>query len=373
MIIVKTYLRLLKKNWAIVLQTLVITIGITFLIGSANEADKQQQDNLATVKVAIVNKDDQARETLIEYLATQVNIVDINFQDESEIIEKLSYNIFVKYVLVIENGSFKSYYKPGDAIGAILDQKIIQYENQNELYKLNNVANTTLNADLEKEVDVSYSNKNISANSKLESIFNLFIYGLIGSVISGIGVVTISLGRKSIKDRTRVSALKEQSFKMQLLLGHFSLALLVWAILVGLAIFMTRSSFENTYLIYYILNSFIFIFPVTALGLCICSFITKTEVLIGANNVISLGLSFISGAFVPMQFLDETVIQVAKFTPSYWFAQTNAKITGAENISMGIFVEPIIMQLLFSAFFIILTLLFSKNIVGKLLVRKSVK
>ncbi|MNC77436.1 hypothetical protein D3C75_1293910 [compost metagenome] len=44
-------------------------------------------------------------------------------------------------------------------------------------------------------------------------------------------------------------------------------------------------------------------------------------------NVVGLGPSFISGVFVPQQFLWDTVLHIASFTPTYWFVQGNTRIS----------------------------------------------
>jgi ABC-2 type transport system permease protein len=39
----------------------------------------------------------------------------------------------------------------------------------------------------------------------------------------------------------------------------------------------------------------------------------------GLANVTSLGLCFLGGVFVPIQFLGEGIVKVAKFLPTYWY------------------------------------------------------
>ena len=37
------------------------------------------------------------------------------------------------------------------------------------------------------------------------------------------------------------------------------------------------------------------------------------------SNVLALGMSFLTGVFVPLEFLGEGIIRFAHFLPSYWY------------------------------------------------------
>ena len=66
------------------------------------------------------------------------------------------------------------------------------------------------------------------------------------------------------------------------------------------------------------------------------------------GNIVSLGMAFLSGIFVPVEFLGEGVIKLAHFLPAYWYVKVvdlldyEAKIPSEAFIYMGI-------ELLFSA------------------------
>lgn len=47
------------------------------------------------------------------------------------------------------------------------------------------------------------------------------------------------------------------------------------------------------------------------------------------SNVIALGMSFLSGVFVPIEFLGDGIIKIAHFLPAYWY------IMGARLIDSG--------------------------------------
>jgi ABC-2 type transport system permease protein len=49
-------------------------------------------------------------------------------------------------------------------------------------------------------------------------------------------------------------------------------------------------------------------------------------------NVLSLGTCFISGVFVPRDFLGDTLLKFASLTPTYWYVKSNHIIGSMERL-----------------------------------------
>jgi ABC-2 type transport system permease protein len=60
---------------------------------------------------------------------------------------------------------------------------------------------------------------------------------------------------------------------------------------------------------------------------------------------VALGFCFISGVFVPQQFLGSSVLEIASFTPSYWFVKANNQIAELTQFDFA-YVEPIVSGML---------------------------
>jgi len=61
-------------------------------------------------------------------------------------------------------------------------------------------------------------------------------------------------------------------------------------------------------------------------------FVQSTSILSMISNVLGLGLSFLGGIFVPLEFMSTGVVAFAKFLPTYWYVKANQNIdvyTGA--------------------------------------------
>lgn len=50
-------------------------------------------------------------------------------------------------------------------------------------------------------------------------------------------------------------------------------------------------------------------------------------------NVLSLALCFLGGIFVPLELFGDEIVNVAKFTPTYWYAMSNDLIASTKSIA----------------------------------------
>ncbi|MEG1732887.1 MAG: ABC transporter permease, partial [Longicatena sp.] len=73
----------------------------------------------------------------------------------------------------------------------------------------------------------------------------------------------------------------------------------------------------------YCLNAFVFMIVCVTLGYFISvlvgGFRNEQNAINGISNVITLGSSFLCGAFVPQAFLSQGVLQISSFLPTYWY------------------------------------------------------
>jgi ABC-2 type transport system permease protein len=84
----------------------------------------------------------------------------------------------------------------------------------------------------------------------------------------------------------------------------------------------------------------------------------------GAINVITLGMSFLGGVFVPQSVMSKSVLSVGRFLPSYWFVRANDAIGELSRFDPGS-LRPIygsiLIQLGFAAALFSVALLLSKE------------
>jgi len=75
-----------------------------------------------------------------------------------------------------------------------------------------------------------------------------------------------------------------------------------------------------------------------------------------------LGFSFISGVFVPQEYLGASVLRIASFTPTYWYIgaiQESSKLTTEAGYSSQKLIACFVIQICFAIAFVALSLLVS--------------
>ena len=56
----------------------------------------------------------------------------------------------------------------------------------------------------------------------------------------------------------------------------------------------------------------------------------------GLSNIVSLGMCFLSGVFVPMSVMDKKVLKIAQFLPVYWYEDITETLARYHNVSGNI-------------------------------------
>ena len=97
---------------------------------------------------------------------------------------------------------------------------------------------------------------------------------------------------------------------------------------------------------------------------CTCNLVSNKNAINGIVNVIALGSSFLCGAFVPAQFLPDTVLKIAHILPTYYYINNNEAISKLETFSIDA-IKPIAINMLvmfaFTIAFVIITNIVSRK------------
>lgn len=126
-------------------------------------------------------------------------------------------------------------------------------------------------------------------------------------------------------------------------------------------------NFENSYnlnTVYFVLNSFVFAFCCASISYLIGNLAKSQDAVSAVCNVVSLGFSFISGAFVPQEMLGASILKIASFTPTYWYVKANNTIAGLTQFDFS-HLKPVLSDMLilvcFSAAFFAVALVAGKK------------
>lgn len=62
-------------------------------------------------------------------------------------------------------------------------------------------------------------------------------------------------------------------------------------------------------------------------------FVKNSNMLSGIANILSLGMCFLCGVFVPMNVMDRNVLKVSQFLPVYWYETVNETLGSYSHLT----------------------------------------
>ena len=306
------------------------------------------------------------------FVATKPDILIIN-QDEKEKIEDALFYRDVNYIIYIPKNFRKDYLEfknPTIEIKSTGDYQASLAELLLERYlKVANSYHTIIEDEdallekiddtLEVETKVEITSKlDTSALDKATMYYNFTNYCILAGSIYVICLVLSTLKEEKIRKRTIVSSMSHKKHNRYLLYSNGLFALVLWLFYVVLSFLVVGDIMFSMHGLFYILNSFLFMVCALTIAFLIGNFLIDKNAINGLVNVIALGSSFLCGAFVPPEYLPDTVLKIAHALPSYWFINTNQTIKEIEVFNVDS-IRPIIINfsilLLFSIIFILIT------------------
>lgn len=377
MTVFKTFLKILNKNKFIVLLYTIILV----VFGGFNMQTSDNNTNFVASKpdILIINNDENIGITknLIEYIENNSNIIDI--KDNNEAINDALFYRDVNYIIYIPNNfreDFLNKKNPEIEVKSTGDYQASLAQMLLERYiKVANIYNETLNN--EEEI-ISSINKTLSENvevqitskldtdgiSKIVFYYNFANYSMLAGCVYVICLILSSFKEKNINKRTIVSSINYKKYNRELLLSNSLFAIFLWILYVLLSFILLGSSMLSMQGLIVIINSFIFTMCALTLASLIANLVNNKNAINGIVNVIALGSSFLCGAFVPMEWLPNSVINIAHVLPSYYYIKTNELLKDIELFNLDT-MRPIIINMLIIVIFCIVFIIITNIISSK--------
>ena len=379
MTVFKNYFKIAKRYMFTIVLYIVIFLGISAIMSvMSNQDETSIYFNLEKPTIGIINNDGKSifTDTFIEYLNEKTNVKDIDY-DISDIKDAIFYRK-LDYVVVIPKGYAFSFinlnnpqletYEIKGSYASVYPKLLIeQFLKFSKLYAesgfgVNDIVNNTIE-DLKHEVEIKPIEKETEEFNLLAAKFNYLNYSFLAILILIISLITNKFKKENLKRRNLASSKPFSRINFELFLGHLVLTIIVWIIFMLLMIIMHKSQMFNSQGLLYIMNSFVFAITALALSFFIGNIVKDEEAAGSLANVVSLGTSFICGAFVPQILLGDFVLTIAKLFPSYYFILNNELIGKTNSISWVTF-SPILFNLIivfvFGVCYYLLTILFNK-------------
>jgi ABC-2 type transport system permease protein len=194
--------------------------------------------------------------------------------------------------------------------------------------------------------------------------FRFIAYCMLAATMMGVSLAMISINETNVSNRTLCSPLMPARMNLQLVLANGVFALVVWVALCAITLAYNAPVKLDLGLLLLCLNALVFALVSLCIGLLIGKFIRSHSVQAAVTNVVSLGVSFISGVFVGQEMLGKTVQMIGSFTPTYWYIRVvdaigSTPAFSAQSIKPA--VEGMLIQLGFAAAILIVLLAISKQ------------
>jgi ABC-2 type transport system permease protein len=352
----KTYFKILKKRLAPLLIYGVLFLGITLMATSSYRNNKAGEFQVQKVPVTVVNEDGQSELTdgFLKYLEKYVTYIKVD--DTKEARKDALFYRKVHYIITIPAGFAKSFLAGDnvsltkqtipDSIEAVsVDNAVNNYFNTVKLY-LKHVPdinydelNSYVEQNLQEQTQVTFDLARQDSQRNSDE-FNKFYYNYLGYIIIAVFIVAVSTIMLSYQDinirrRHNASPVTIRSMNLQLLFGNLIFAFCY------LAVFLTAGYFFNpfrkldTNLVLSWINASVFAVVALSISYLVGITVSSKKAVSAISTAVSLSLAFISGMFVPQEYLGAAVLKVASFTPSYWYIRANNTIQQLTSYEWG--------------------------------------
>lgn len=377
MTVFKTFLKVLNKCKIPIIMYTVFLIGF----GGFNMQTSETSTSFVASKpdILIINQDEEigVTQNLVEYIKENSNIIDI--KNEEEAVNDALFYRDVNYIIYIPENYRENFLNgenpkievksTGDYQASFAEMMLERYMKVANIYQENTKDEEELikqiNETLSKQTEVEITSKLDTDNlAKATFYYNFASYSILAGCVYVICLILSSFKEEKIRKRTIISSMNYQKYNRQLLLSNSLFAIVLWLFYVVLSFPLIGNIMFTTHGLIYIVNSFVFTVCSVTIAFLIGNAVKNKNAINGIVNVVALGSSFLCGAFVPMEWLPDTVLKIAHILPSYYYISNNEMLTSLEVLNFET-MKPMLINmgiiLIFAIGFIMLTNLVSKR------------
>ncbi len=373
-----------KAFWKIALKnigTIITYTVILIMFGTMNISSGSTTTSYEAKKPSIVifNHDEKVGVTknFIEYLEKNAKIKD-GYEDDDRLKDALFYDDVMLVIEIPENfhqdialgknPEIKTRSSAGYAAElakVVVNRYLtvaqayaaINLSEEDLASKIDGALETSTKVDVNSEVDTS-------KYSKPTRYFSFANYTILACVITIICLIMSSFNRLEIRKRNLVSRIELKKMNLILLRNCCIYALAAWVFYVLLGfIVLGFDTIWNLHGLLYAANALVFTACATTIAYLISRIVFNSGAINGIMNVVALGSSFLCGAFVPAEYLPESVLAIAHIMPSYYYIDANNKIMEMQNTSFET-VWPILLNMIIVFCFCVLFVIVA-NIISK--------
>ncbi len=376
----KAFLKTARKSMPHNLMYFFIFSGIALALSFSSKNPEDPIFQSVELDIGIIDQDHStASKALSQYLNTMHQLSLMTY-DKEAILDQLFFRN-LDYILILPEGFetrlllgeetlFETVQIPGVYSSAFVDEQINAYLNTLKLYltadySLNDAINQTADTLSQTSNHVRVLELDDKKSSSMNGIYYYYQYlpyVIMSIILCGLTPILTTFWEPNLSKRISCSSTSALSRNLQLAFGSIVYCFGIWLLFILTSCIFYGSELFTENGLLCIGNSF-FLLPVgVGVSLIISSFAPPSNRINMYNNIITLGMSFLCGIFVPQQLLGEQVLSVSKFLPFYWYIKNNNLISGfsGETFQMETYQKNIGIQALFIAAIFAVALVISK-------------
>lgn len=374
MTVFKNYFKIVKKSLPTIIMYTVIFLF--FAVFATQNSNTSTEFSASKTTVAIINHDQDSTfiQAFKKYVESVSELVELEDNDT-----KMNDALFfrnVDYILIIPENyteDLMALQKPiietmkvPDSISSTFNEMLLnQYLNYAEVYVEQGFKEdelvSALESDMQKTTELVFEQKqSVDVIDNMRYFFNFSNYTILALSLFVMSMTLASFQEINVRKRNIISAMSQFKYNVILFISNFLLVFCIWLMYIILGIIMFKEAMFTELGLYLILNTFVFMISAFSLAFLVGNITTKKEAVGGIANVISLGTSFICGAFVPQSMLNKTVLTIGKVFPSYWFINNN-DILAETGVTQTIFTNLLIILGISVIYFVIMLFLNKKK------------
>ena len=363
----KTSLKIMAAHRNYVLVYLVALSLLGLNVGAARTEDASSQVKEATASVAVIDRDGSTISRGVKDYVESVGKVQ-PLEDSRQAIQDATAQNRISYILIIPAGYGKQLQQTAhegaepprmdtvigyeSAAGSLMNARTDSYLGQVTGYL------STLTDDPARAVALAKETMNHSAPAERIVqdatplphgfvVYAMFsIYPIMAFAIVTISTLMMALGRRSVRSRLTAAPVSGRSRSLGAVGACLVIGLVGWLWIFGLgATALGASAVTTSAPLLAIVGAALgaFMLFAVSLGFLLGQISPGQNVASAVANIGGLAMSFLSGAWVPTEWLPDAVVQASKFTPGYWAAQAISGAYTATSMSADV-IRPLLVD-----------------------------
>lgn len=341
MIIFHTFFKIIKKNIFSISIYFIIFAVLTILFTGSNQDNAIQNFTETELSISVINEDTGSLGKAVKsYLNSIHHLVDLpNDKDtlqDALFYRNVDYILFIPsdftekikekdYKYVLENVKL-----PDGSAGYFADAQLEQFLNTLSLYLESGYDEEAASAhaisDMKKSVTVTLKEldtKNIWDKDGIYYYFQFLPYIFLSILVTGIGPILSVFQQEGLNKRNLCSSLSFRSKNFQLTLGSTIFAFICYLLFFILAVIMYSKALFTLNGLLCLINAFFALLFGMSIAFLSGMFVKTPQIFNMVSNTLGLSLSFLGGIFVPLSIMDENILKISQFLPTYWYTKAN--------------------------------------------------